>query len=606
MMADEDGKPVVTFGPKSGECAVCGKDGPMKCGRCQVDFYCGRQHQVQHWPQHRKGCGSFELRESSKLGRYVVATKDIPAGAILMREIPLVVTPTYGPSEDRPVCVGCLVEPSVARQCPKCGWPVCGDACSVREVHQPECAAFQRAKYKLPKVREGGMSLNASVSAISLRMKKVIIMTKVLAELEPWNPDLWKFLGALRVTLACENQARGGLLRNLQSDHSPLENFLESADQMRISAILMVHYRTFKKDCDAAVSWIRDVAGLKWLTAEAVRRGAGICFINSNSCSAGLGRKETAVFAGMSLLEHSCRPNTDVLVWQREDGPAPAAGSTEYVLVASRNIARGEHLTLAYLHNFLLGSVKRRAQTLAWNFLCQCELCRDPSQRGLHLEAWCCAACSGKKKKAFPVTIHDMQNSWSCSGCGETGSLDATGGGAQGAQAQAKRLEKRLENYVGSTAKVPLKVWEQFIHDALWPRGPLHPTHSLVLQAKKAIVELDGVLVLKATLTPAESRRVAAYCRDLLAVSDAVCPGVNWFRQQLLLVHAGVVEGLVEAQMESMRTMRPPRALEKLLDEMEEIHTELTRIAVSPKHKKTSLGNLEEIAATRNAFSVFK
>lgn len=568
-MADQDGSPVVTYGPRSGECVVCGRDGPLKCGRCQTDFYCGRQHQVEDWPRHRKGCGSIELHVSSEFGRYVVATKDIPAGAILMREVPLVATPKYGPTADRPVCVGCFLEPSVVRQCSKCGWPVCDEMCSKREIHQPECAAFQHAKYRLPK-----------------------------AELEPWNPELWYFLGALRVTLACEDKTRGSMLRNLQSDHSPLEHFLEGADQMKTSALLMIHYRAFKKNCDSAVRWIRDVAGLKWLTAEAVRRGAGILFINSNSCGSS-GQNAVGVFAGMSLLAHSCRPNTDLYTWLPEDDPAPGEGRMECVLVASRDIARGERLGLAYLDNFLLGSIKRRAETLAWNFLCQCELCLDPSQRGLHLEAWCCSACSLKKKKAFPVTIHDMGNSWSCSGCGESGSLEST----QGACAQAKSLETRLES-LKSSSKVSLKDWEGFINDALWPRGPLHRTHSLVLQAKREIVELEQVEVLMATLTPAESRRVAAHCRDLLAVCDVVCPGINMFRQRLLLVLAGLVEGQMQAHLhESMRTLRLPRVLQDLLDELEKIHTELLRVAISPKPKKTTLNNLEEIATVRNSIA---
>lgn len=71
----------------SGPCAVCGKAG-LPCARCRVDYYCGKEHQKQHWPQHRPGCGSLELRD----GR-IVAAKDIPAGTDILRELPTLVVP---------------------------------------------------------------------------------------------------------------------------------------------------------------------------------------------------------------------------------------------------------------------------------------------------------------------------------------------------------------------------------------------------------------------------------------------------------------------------------------------------------------------------------
>ncbi|SPO05148.1 uncharacterized protein DNG_07834 [Cephalotrichum gorgonifer] len=38
-------------------CQICGKlDGTKKCGKCKVVAYCGRDHQVQDWPAHKKVC----------------------------------------------------------------------------------------------------------------------------------------------------------------------------------------------------------------------------------------------------------------------------------------------------------------------------------------------------------------------------------------------------------------------------------------------------------------------------------------------------------------------------------------------------------------------
>jgi len=38
-------------------CAVCGKDTSMKCSRCKLVFYCGKEHQIQDWRScHKSNC----------------------------------------------------------------------------------------------------------------------------------------------------------------------------------------------------------------------------------------------------------------------------------------------------------------------------------------------------------------------------------------------------------------------------------------------------------------------------------------------------------------------------------------------------------------------
>ncbi|XP_034246320.1 uncharacterized protein LOC117648166 [Thrips palmi] len=621
-MSEKDGKRVVTFGPKSGECAVCDKVGTLKCSRCQVDFYCGKDHQVQDWPRHRQICGCMELRVSPEVGRCVVATKDIPMGTILMREIPLVATPNFGSDEDQPLCVGCFMPPHRVRACALCGWPVCSEACSKKEIHQPECAAFQRAKFKLPK-----------------------------GKLTAWESRLWSYLAALRTTLAFEDKARRDILESLQYENPPVTNMVEEINKLPPAGRmrLMTSHSEFELACSKAAEWVRDVAGMTWLSAEKVRRAAGVCYINSTGCGSSSGRHVTGLFAGMSLVEHSCRHNVETQVWQRVGDPHPmagVAGSLEYVLVATRDIARGEHLALGYLPNYLEGAAKRRMALLYRNFLCRCELCSDPSQRGLYLEGWCCRSCSAKKKKAFPVLIRDLDNNWACSGCGDKGPLVAFGagatmeimanmfrsvlsggvdsmkamaqnpagifdsvstpGGADTPYDQSRSLERRLKALLESSSKVPLKEWERFISDALWPRGPLHPTHSLVLQAKNAIIEMDQPDVLVARLTAAETKRLVGYCRDLLAVCDEVCPGASSFRAQILCIQSGLIGAQVMARLNDTGRSGPRPDTEALLDEWEAVHNELLVTALCPKGRDTTLRNLDHVAQIRKNLAMMK
>ena len=79
-------------GAPTGPCAVCGAEG-RPCSRCRVDYYCGKEHQTQDWARHKAGCGALLLRSDRRVGRHLVAARDIPAATVLMRERPLVTTP---------------------------------------------------------------------------------------------------------------------------------------------------------------------------------------------------------------------------------------------------------------------------------------------------------------------------------------------------------------------------------------------------------------------------------------------------------------------------------------------------------------------------------
>ncbi len=47
-------------------CAVCGKafPAPKSCGRCKDVGYCSKEHQRQHWPEHKATCKAFAANNS--------------------------------------------------------------------------------------------------------------------------------------------------------------------------------------------------------------------------------------------------------------------------------------------------------------------------------------------------------------------------------------------------------------------------------------------------------------------------------------------------------------------------------------------------------------
>lgn len=106
-------------------CPICQQAAPFKCTSCKSIHYCGAEHQKKHWPKHKANCRPFKIERSDRLGRYVVATRDIPAKSVIFIEPPLVVGPKWCSGDDEkssPLfpCVGCFRStPINANRCPK-------------------------------------------------------------------------------------------------------------------------------------------------------------------------------------------------------------------------------------------------------------------------------------------------------------------------------------------------------------------------------------------------------------------------------------------------------------------------------------------------------
>lgn len=76
---------------KMERCAICNEKAPFKCTACKMVNYCGAEHQKKDWPNHKINCRPFKIEQSDELGRYLVATRDIPAQSLLFIESPLVI-----------------------------------------------------------------------------------------------------------------------------------------------------------------------------------------------------------------------------------------------------------------------------------------------------------------------------------------------------------------------------------------------------------------------------------------------------------------------------------------------------------------------------------
>lgn len=94
-------------------CAICQVPATQTCSACKLVKYCGEEHQRQHWKQHKNECRPFRIENDAILGRYLLVTRDVPAGDVIFEETPLVVGPKWFVSDreqEVPVmpCVGCF------------------------------------------------------------------------------------------------------------------------------------------------------------------------------------------------------------------------------------------------------------------------------------------------------------------------------------------------------------------------------------------------------------------------------------------------------------------------------------------------------------------
>lgn len=481
-MADQPATPV-SYNAARGPCAVCSKPG-LPCARCRVDYYCCKAHQKEDFDRHRKGCGVLEVRNSPELKRHLVATRDIPAGTVIMRELPLVSYPRPFLLPGQMLCVVCCQQLAGTlaswKQCGACGWPVCGVKCAQADAHRAECQAFQRSGFKVSK-----------------------------GDLKLVDADWLNALSTLRTCLAADSLPQ---LKALQ-DHLNSDDALRNCPGDQIGLLMGM---TFARErvFDKTVAWLQGKARISWIPAEKLRRAVATNQINGfcdDTTGGGVvvgGLARGSLYSGLCILEHSCVSNTYSLLEVDETG--------QRLVMVSRDVKKGEHLSVDYQDSPFRSLSERRRDSCTRGFLCRCTLCEDPTEMGLYLSSPCCMRCSKPGKMTY---INDK-----CSDCGEQTSNTMTEPKAEFQRLQAQSANPRR--------------WERFVGQFLWPKGPLHLNHHMVLHAKMQVVEaLERAQLGYQDLdtTDDEAVRWESLCGDVLRALEVVRPGANGYMQSVLL-----------------------------------------------------------------------
>lgn len=352
-------------------CAVCGEPSSLRCSNCGQVVYCNRQHQKDDWAKHKKVCQPFKVQQDEKLGRYLIASREIRAEEIVLKEAPTI----RGPSQiTEPVCLVCLqaLVPGQCSPCADCGWPLCSNpSCkdlAKKSDHRLECRMTQEKDSENSKV-----NISHFISPHPMYQPILAMRCMMLREMDP---ERWKRFNQLESL--CE----------LRKDSEQLK-----VDRESIAKFILRFYKPKSE----------------W-TEEEILRTVGIAQINGHEVPTSL-PANISVYAKASLVEHSCRANLSKSF--TENG--------EIILWARFPIKKGTHLSICYT-DALYGTENRRHHLRQTKFFdCTCERCFDLTEFGTYFSALKCSgvsqdrpACSGL---LLPLSLEECDKTWKCNKC---------------------------------------------------------------------------------------------------------------------------------------------------------------------------------------------
>lgn len=354
----------------SSSCAVCGQPSSLRCSNCGQAVYCNRQHQKEDWSKHKQICQPFKVQHDDRLGRYLVASRDIRAEEVVLKEAPII----RGPSQiTEPVCLVCLqaLVPGQCFACPDCGWPLCSETCrdqAPKSDHRLEC--------RMTREKDGGhhkVNIANFISPHPMYQSVFAMRCMMLREMDPERFERLKNLESL-----CE----------LRKDSEQWQ-----ADREAIAKFILRYYKP-------KATW----------TEEEILRVVGIAQINGHEVPITL-PASISVYGKASLVEHSCRANLSKSFTEKG----------EVVLWARFPIKKGAHLSICYT-DALYGTENRRHHLTQTKFFdCTCERCTDLTEFGTNFGALKCSGVSKDKLTCsgllLPVTLQEINTSWKCDKC---------------------------------------------------------------------------------------------------------------------------------------------------------------------------------------------
>ncbi|XP_012537740.1 SET domain-containing protein SmydA-8 [Monomorium pharaonis] len=316
----------------------------------------------------------YKVAHSNKLGRYLVTTKNIAPGEVIIREEPIAVGPMIYKKDC--FCFACMrMLPKIGEEkhyiCSRCNFaPLCSVACEIRTNHHinEECQIFKDNQDLLAESK-------IDAAGILLALRLWLIKHK--------NPAVWEKIDHMeahldkRIGTSIWNDREVNVVNVIRKIRMPNEIEPPSTELMqKLCGIL-----------DVNAFELRSPDSLDGL----VLRG---------------------LYIEATLMAHDCRGNTHITV------------DNNFLLTvyASVAIKQDEAILFNYTSS-LLGTADRKDYLRKGKYFeCECSLCIDPYELQSHMSSVLCPRC----KKGF-VGIQDTsiidpyeQSRWQCQVCKRT------------------------------------------------------------------------------------------------------------------------------------------------------------------------------------------
>ncbi|XP_066587688.1 uncharacterized protein [Prorops nasuta] len=417
----------------------------------------------------------YTVQHSEKLGRYLVAARNIAPGEVIVREATAVVGPTAFNKEV--VCFACLsllpkFRPDARYICSKCNVaPLCGKSCEEKQKSfhtKEECDIFRTNE-----------SLSSSNS------------TTLLGILLPLR--LW-------------------LLKNKKSEIWEKIKCMQSHVESRKGTAVWM---------DREINVVKVIEDLGLLPEEenksvVLQELCGILDVNTFELRSpgGLdGLFLRGLYTEAALMAHNCRANTHLTV---DD-------SFEMTIYASLPIEQGEAILFNYTSS-LLGTAERKEHLREGKYFeCDCEMCNDPFEMNSHLSTILCPRCKGLVAMEDPMSIrpYDKNAKWQCRQCQRTYS--------------GWLIRTTLEitrNFINDVPNDDPKILEALLNKL---SRTLHSNHFLMLTVKQKLLTIYRNEV-SLSVNPQRKiiQKMLDLCKEVYAVLEIVEPGISRLKGILL------------------------------------------------------------------------
>ncbi|KAG0712785.1 SET domain-containing protein SmydA-8, isoform A [Chionoecetes opilio] len=341
-------------------CAVCGCAASQRCGKCHLTAYCSKDHQKHHWKAHRTECSPYRVSQSEALGRYMEASRDIPAGEVILKDSPLVLGPRQ---VTMPVCLGCFTPVNGTYSCTACGWPLCGPGCQGNSLHKPECHLSQN------------------------RASKVEVHKFMQVN------QMYECITPLRCLWLRDNDAPGWAALSLMEAHQGHRRATNVHEMNQVNV----------------VNFMKQYLKVTAFEEEEIHRICGIIDVNGFEIP---GPNILGLYGKACLLEHQCVPNT----------MRTFDSNFNLVIRAAVKIPKGHHISTSYTDP-MWGTANRQLHlTTTKYFKCSCARCLDPTELGTHLSSLKCSQCSEGLVLPSPSPLNPEV--WACNSCQATQTTD--------------------------------------------------------------------------------------------------------------------------------------------------------------------------------------